>query len=258
MKLSISNIAWSAEYDDEMYHFLNEQGYSGLEIAPTRIFPENPYSHIEEAKTFAKVLRNSFNLDISSIQSLWYGRSENIFNSDDERDFLLDYTKKAVLFSEDVGCHNLVFGSPKNRNMPSSAYMPAAVDFFREIGDFALEHNAVLAFEPVPAYYGTNLINNTQEAFEFCRRINSKGFKVNYDLGTAIYNDESFDVIGPNIELVNHIHISEPQLAGIEKRDLHKKLKTLNYNGYFSVEMKNPGNLETVKNVARYIKETLN
>lgn len=258
MKLSISNIAWSAEYDDEMYHFLNEQGYSGLEIAPTRIFPENPYMHNKEAKSFAKMLRNTYNLNISSVQSLWYGRSENIFNSEDEREFLLDYTKKAIFFSEAADCHNLVFGSPRNRNMPSTDFMPMAVDFFREIGLFALEHRAVIAFEPVPSYYGTNLINNTQDAFEFCRKVNCGGFKINYDLGTAIYNNENFDIIGSNIELINHIHISEPLLAQIKKRDLHKQLKTLDYNGYFSIEMKNQGTLETVKDAVLYLKDVLN
>lgn len=39
MKLSISNIAWSAEHDAAMYKFLQQEGFSGLEIAPTRIFP---------------------------------------------------------------------------------------------------------------------------------------------------------------------------------------------------------------------------
>ena len=42
MNLSISNIAWKAEYDSEMYKYLETTGFNGLEIAPTRIFPENP------------------------------------------------------------------------------------------------------------------------------------------------------------------------------------------------------------------------
>lgn len=258
MKLSISNIAWSAEYDNEMYLFLKEQEFSGLEIAPTRLFPHNPYEHTAEAKSFAEILRTAYHLKISSVQSLWYGRNENIFAGTDDRNFLIDYTKQAVLFARAAGCHNLVFGSPKNRNMPSPDYLPEAIAFFRELCSFALEHEAVIAFEPVPSYYGTNLINTTQEAFEFCRKINCDGFKINYDLGTAIYNNENFDIIGPNIGLINHIHISEPQLACIEKRELHKQLKTLDYNGFISIEMKNPGNLETVKNTVRYIREIFN
>lgn len=257
MKLSISNIAWPAEHDEKMYLFLKEQEFNGLEIAPTRLFQYNPYEHTAEAKSFAERLRVAYRLKISSIQSLWYGRNENIFAGMDDRNFLIEYTKRAVLFAKAVGCGNLVFGSPKNRNMPSPGCLPAAIDFFRELGDFAQENGVVIAFEPVPAYYGTNFINTTEEAFDFCRAVNCEGFKINYDLGTAIHNNERFDIIGPNIGFINHIHISEPQLACIEKRELHKQLKTLDYDGYFSIEMKNPGNLETVKNVARYISQTL-
>ena len=50
MKLSISNIAWSTEHDNTMYQFLKDNGFDGLEIAPTRIFPEKPYEHLSEAK----------------------------------------------------------------------------------------------------------------------------------------------------------------------------------------------------------------
>lgn len=43
MDLSISNISWSAEQDSQVYELMQKHGFSGLEIAPTRIFPENPY-----------------------------------------------------------------------------------------------------------------------------------------------------------------------------------------------------------------------
>ncbi len=43
MKLSISNIGWQPEDDRHVYDLMMRYGYSGLEIAPTRIFPEAPY-----------------------------------------------------------------------------------------------------------------------------------------------------------------------------------------------------------------------
>ena len=52
MNLSISNIAWTSDYDVQMYAFLKEIGYNGLEIAPTRLFIDHPYTHIEEAKEY--------------------------------------------------------------------------------------------------------------------------------------------------------------------------------------------------------------
>ena len=56
MKLAISNIAWSKEYDEEMYEFLSKNGIEGLEIAPTRIFEKNPYTHVSEIKDYAQKL----------------------------------------------------------------------------------------------------------------------------------------------------------------------------------------------------------
>ena len=50
MKLSVSNIAWSPERDETVLILLKKHGFSGVEIAPTRLFPEAPYDKIEEAK----------------------------------------------------------------------------------------------------------------------------------------------------------------------------------------------------------------
>ena len=50
MKLSISNIGWEKKNDTEVYRMMKEYGFVGLEIAPTRIFPENPYEKNKEAE----------------------------------------------------------------------------------------------------------------------------------------------------------------------------------------------------------------
>lgn len=257
MKLSISNIAWTSKYDSEMYQFLQQNKFEGLEIAPTRIFPDNPYDRLEEAKEFAGMLKQKYNLEISSMQSIWYGRTENIFASDADRKSLLDYTKKAILFSEVIGCHNLVFGNPKNRNMPDRKFMDIAVSFFSEIGEYAKNHNTVIALEPNPPFYNTNFINTTSESFEFCKMIDNKGLRVNVDLGTSINYGEDMSFINKNIDLVNHIHISEPMLAVIKKRKLHKALNNLNYDRYISIEMKDCGDIDTVKGVVSYIREAI-
>ena len=41
--LSISNIAWGSELDDSVYTLMKKYQFSGLEIAPTRVFPKTPY-----------------------------------------------------------------------------------------------------------------------------------------------------------------------------------------------------------------------
>ena len=81
MKYSISNIAWTSENDAKVYKMMKELGYTGLEIAPTRIFPENPYEHIEDASKWANELKNEYGFEVASMQSIWYGRNEKIFGS---------------------------------------------------------------------------------------------------------------------------------------------------------------------------------
>lgn len=243
MKLSISNIAWAAEDDLSMYPFLQSNGFDGLEIAPTRIFPENPYYNLAEAQQWATDLANHYNLVVPSMQSIWYGHSELVFGTKEERNILIDYTKKAVLFAEAIGCRNLVFGNPRNRDTDDVVgNSKTAIDFFKEIGDFAYEHNSCIALEPNPTIYNTRFMNRTEEAVEMAYKTNSKGIKVNADLGAMIYNKEDINYLKEIAEYVNHIHISEPSLKQIEERhDLHAQLfkigKEYYSDKFISIEM---------------------
>lgn len=258
MKLSISNIAWTAENDAEMYQFLQKSGYQGLEIAPTRIFPEAPYDKLAEAKEWAWELKEKYGLEIPSMQSIWYGHQEKIFGSKEERNILIDYTKKAVDFAEVIGCKNLVFGNPKNRDTDDVlGNYHTAIEFFREIGNYAFEHHTTIAIEANPVIYNTHFLNTTEQAVEMAYRCGSEGLKVNVDLGTIIYNEEDINYLKQITEYINHLHISEPGLNFIEKRDLHnelfKILREIGYDNYVSIEMGNKGELDTIKNIINYI-----
>jgi sugar phosphate isomerase/epimerase len=260
MKRSISNIAWGAEHDEIMYAYLKNIGIQGLEIAPTRVFPEDPYDKLSEAKEWAIRLKEDYALEISSMQSIWYGRSENIFNSDSDRKSLIEYTKKAILFAETVHCKNIVFGCPHNRDTDDViGNYSIAIDFFKETGDFAASHDTIIALEPNPPIYNTRFINTTAQAFEFAGRCNNSGLKVNVDLGTIICNQEPLNILQQNASLINHVHISEPGLACINWGNLHQELfyvlQSIGYKYFVSIEMKNLNNISTVKDVVKTLKK---
>jgi len=265
VKLSISNIAWPLEYDDEMNEFLYTNAITGIEIAPSRLFPVQPYDNLTQASAFACKLIEKYNITVSSIQSIWYGITENIFDSEINRKMLVDYTKKAIDFAYTLNCPNIVFGCPKNRNipidMPFNIYMPVAYDFFRQVGDYAAAHGTCIAIEPNPPIYNTNFINTTEEAFKLCIHLNNPGVKVNIDIGTIIFNGESIDLLENYFDLINHIHISEPHLVLIEKRAIHvaliKTLRSNNYSRFISIEMANQNNIDLIKQTILYVKELL-
>lgn len=259
MKLAISNIAWGKENDNEIYDFIKENSYSAIEIAPTRIIEDSPYKNLDFAKEYANRLREEYKLKICSMQSILYGKTERLFGTNAERIALLDYTKEAIDFASVIECKNLVFGSPKNRVIENEEQYEIAIDFFRELGEYALSKNTIISIEANPKIYSTNFINTTEEAFAIVKKVNSLGFQVNLDLGTMIENNENFNILRKNINLVNHTHISEPFLKEIKQRDLHKKfcslLKELQYDNYISIEMQKLEDLDSIKKIVLYIKE---
>jgi len=263
MKLSISNISWPVEHDEKMYIFLSSNDIIGLEIAPTRIFPHKPYEKLTEAKRFADRLKKDYDISISSMQSIWYGITESVLGTDADRRELIEYTKKAVDFANVLGCSNLVFGCPRNRAVPFDtsldSYMPIAYDFFGTTGAYATDYGVYISIEPNPPIYGTNFINTTAQAFELCNKLANPGIKVNIDVGTMIYNGESMQIINDNINSINHVHISEPYLVPIEKRQFHRELLTelwkLHYSKFISIEMGSVNDIELVKNSILYIKD---
>ena len=261
MKLSISNIAWDDAHDEIIYEYLFKAGFTGIEIAPTRFCTIDPYYHLEQSISKAKYLIEKYGFSISSMQSIWFGRKEKIFGTQEDRDFLLKYTEKAIDYAEAIGCRNLVFGCPRNRYMDNPNKLDIAVDFFYKIGEYAKNHEVVVALEPNPVIYNTNFINTTEEALQFIRLINSKGLLVNMDLGTVIWNNENIVDIIKDINLLHHIHISEPNLVQIQTRSMHKQLKILlennKYDKFISIEMAKLDDIDTLKNVIDYVSEVM-
>lgn len=260
MKLSVCNIAWTADHDAEMYGKLQKLGIDGIEIAPTRIFPEAPYERLDEARAFAEQLKKEHGLSVVSMQSIWYRRTEMLFGSETDRQTLLAYTKNAIDFAEAAGCKNLVFGSPKNRVTGGADCRDIALRFFRELGEYAAEHHTCLSLEANPAIYGTDFINYTTEAFELVKEAASEGFAVNVDFGTILANGEDLSFLTrENLPYINHIHISEPYLAAVKEQSLHKdfaeRLRALGYDRYVSVEMGTVEDADSVCSVLSYVKE---
>ncbi|MCF0130865.1 MAG: sugar phosphate isomerase/epimerase [Pseudobutyrivibrio sp.] len=262
MKLSISNIGWSQDNDETIYELMKKYDYQGIEIAPTRIFPDNPYDCRQEVADWSEAIDNDYGFCVSSMQSIWFGRTEMVFGNDSERHALIDYTKKAIDFAAAAGCNNLVFGCPKSRvtpeNMTSDEIDEIAVAFFKELGDYAFESGTAIGMEANPPIYNTNYINDTVSAIELIKKVNSPGFKLNLDLGTMIQNNESVDMLEGQVNLINHVHISEPYLAPIEHRKLHEQLITLlkreDYQGFISIEMGKQEDMAIIEAALSYVR----
>lgn len=256
-KLAISNIAWDETQADGMYTLLKQQGVA-LEIAPPKVIKRYPNYEALQVQQFRHYIDDTYHLPIISLQSILFGESAELFRSDQEYEIIFKQVQRAIECANLLACRNVVFGSPKNRNLFKADDKEKGVRFFRALGEFALEHNTILAIEANPKIYGTNYINTTEEAFELAKIVNCQGLQVNVDLGTIIENNESLSTLVQNKDYINHVHISEPYLEKIMNRDIHKKLAStlqrIDYDKYISIEMKQQNQTEILKSI-QYVKE---
>ena len=73
-----------------------------------------------------------------------------------------------------------------------------------------------------------------------------------------IANNEDIKVIENNVNLINHVHISEPYLEKIQSRKLHNMIAALllenNYNRCVSIEMKKGCSVLEFTEIMKYVK----
>ena len=213
-QLAISNIAWQKDDDETVYAAMQQAGFTGLELAPTRIFSEAPYENLTSALLFGGYLKNRWGFSVPSLQSIWYGQKGNI------------YTAQAFQFAHSLNCPSLVFGCPKNRMRPLGANDAAAEAFFMQAGNLAARYGVHLALEANPPMY-TNYLNGTADAFALVKRLDNPGLSVNLDLSTVLAQGEHLQSFIDDMQYVSHVHISEPGLVPIERRPEHKELALL-------------------------------
>ena len=249
MKYAISNIAWKPSQKEKIYQLIIDKEFDGLEISPN-LFLDN---YVEPYEVDINILREIYEkiknkgLNLISMQSLLYGTTGlYLFKNNNTRKTLNKYMKKAIDFAAILKINNLVFGSPKNRIIPKdmdkSTANKIAVKFFKELGDYAHLKGTCIGMEPNAKTYGGNWIIKTMEAVELVKKVNSKGFRLNLDMGTMSLNDEKEDIIIEAFPYVNYVHISEGFLKPVPQSvDLHLKrakiFNTLDYRGYISIEM---------------------
>lgn len=264
MKLSISNIAWEPSEDKEVFELIQKYGFSGIELAPPKLFKDLSNVSDEEINDYLEYMK-PYNFKFPAMQSLLFGKAElKIF--DESRNDTLVYLKKIIDLAQKLDVKVLVFGSPKNRfvgDIEKNEAYTIAIDFFKELGEYAYSKDRCFCIEPNAKEYGCDFITNTDEAIQLVKDVNSKGFRLHIDSAVMSMNRENIkESLLEALPYTEHFHISEPflELITINKtnhEEFAATLKSLNYDKWVSIEMKNnllTSNVEAVKNSLECIK----
>lgn len=247
MKLAVSNIAWERHDDPRVLKFLRNNGVSGIEIAPTKLWPEWNGASYREAKNYNKKMK-THGFRLPAMQAILFGKPElQIFNKESHRAFF-EHIKLLGDLANGFGCQVLVFGAPKNRKRGVVSYDKAwnlAVDFFYKASHICKSHECCMGLEPNPVEYGCDFITNVLDAKKMVDEVNHKNFKLHLDSGGISMNGGDIAGIIEQAQSFVHYHISEPMLKPIHSGVVNQKkgikaLGSMNYKGWISMEMKQP------------------
>jgi len=196
------------------------------------------------------------------MQSLLFKVETKIFETDETMESVLRTLENGIRFASLLNVKTIVFGSPSIRNVNDQEQYIRSQLFFVRLAKFAKNVSVNVALEPNPKIYNTNFLNTTKEALDYVKCLNQTNLGINLDYGTIIENSELIHDImtEENIAIIKHIHISEPYLNKInfQRREEHiellKKLVSLNYRDYVSIEMKSGCTFEEIVEVLNYVK----
>lgn len=217
----------------------------------------------EEIKIFAKKQLEKINeagLEISQVHGPWRWPPQDATLED--RNERMEKMKKSIVFTRLLGCKHWVvhplmpFGIEDKGTPEAEKTYKINKEFMSELLAFAKENDVVICLEnmPMPKFS----IGSPEEILKFVKEINDDNFKICFDTGHAeiCANGKK---IGEFVELLGdeirafHIHDNKgvhdlhlaPMFGVIDWESFSKSLKTIKFNGVFSLETAPPTSLDT-------------
>lgn len=231
MRLAISNIAWDTPEDEAVAVLLQRFGVDAIDIAPGKYFP-NPAKATNEDIAQVKDWWNKRGIEITGMQALLFGTTGlNVFGSAQSQADLLMHLAEICRIGGGLGATRVVFGSPKNRDRGALNDQQAsdiAIPFFRQLGDIAQNYGVTICLEPNPVCYSANFMTDSAQTARVVESVAHPAIRMQLDTGALTINREQpLKVLGDWVNLIGHVHASEPDLLPLGDGDTdHQQMAT--------------------------------
>jgi sugar phosphate isomerase/epimerase len=264
MKLAISNIAWERHDDPAVLGMLRQSGASGIEIAPTKVWP----SWQGASERAASELRRRLAAEgfcVPALQAILFGRDDLQVFDETTWPAFEEHMRRVAGLAAALGAGVLVFGSPKNRRrgqLPMSRAMPLAVKLFRRLGAICAERGVCTAIEHNPPEYGCDFATCAADAAEIVAQVNSAGFALHLDAGGLHLCGGNIAEVIQSVGPFVHYHASEPMLENparsgtVKHAEAAGALMSVGYDGWISLEMKGPDSPDGIREALQLITES--
>ncbi len=264
MKLSFSNIALKKNFD-YLLDFLVKNNCDGIELAPDLVINSPTSSTSAERKIILEKIKKR-GLSVTGLHSLLFNKNEcQLFDDQEKRKNFVNYLKKIMLFCADLEGKQVVYGSPKSRQLFGTKEEEAkkiSLDIFKELSDFGKKVNVYFCIEPLDKIE-CEFINTYKEAIEITKKVNSEFFKINFDTKTFFYTKENLHEFDKNFDMFYHFQISDEKLMPIylsknNHTEVYDFIKRNHYDKFISIEMIDTGNEQDLVKSIKYVKKKYN
>jgi sugar phosphate isomerase/epimerase len=263
MTLAVSNIAWQSSDESAVADRLEELGVRGVEIAPTKVFP-NPLDVSDDEIAAYQQFWRQRGVKIVAFQSMLFGRDDlKLFLGSESREKTLAHLMGFVRLAGRMNVEVLVFGSPQNRRLPEGMTTEdawsLAVEVFQRIGSLAADNGTTFCIEPNPPSYQCNFITNAREGIDLVDAVGNPGFALHLDAaGMTLAGDDIGASIAAAGSRLRHFHASAPWLGLLEEVIVDHAaaaaaLKRQDYKGVVSIEMRSEDSDSPVSRVSRSV-----
>ncbi len=268
IKFAMCNESFENWAIGDIFKFVKETGYDGVEIAPFTLAESVTQITSKQRETIRQQAER-LGLEIVGLHWLLVSPKGLYINHPDKklRQATQDYIIQLIHFCGDLGGKRMVAGSPKQRNLiPGQTFAETwnrTKEVFTACMPAAEERRVVLCIEPLDSEQ-TDFINTAEEGVRLVEEIGHPNFRLMLDVRATVVQGRSMTEDIHNYSgYLAHIHANDandrgPGFGDVDFIPIAKALKDVDYQGYVSVEVFDfePDPETIARESLRYLKET--
>tara|TARA_B110001454_G_scaffold218353_1_gene246073 strand:+ start:5393 stop:6211 length:819 start_codon:yes stop_codon:yes gene_type:complete len=218
MKLACSNIAWTDAQEAAVLPWLQAQGVGGIEVAPTRLWPNWHGATPAGAREWRKRMADQ-GFSLPSMQALLFGKADACLFGADGGNAFVEHLEFVAELGEGLGAGVAVLGAPRQRlrgDLPMAEAVDLAIPLLRRLAQTFHDAGSCLALEPARPEYGGDFCITTAEVSQLVAAVDHPGLGVHIDAAALFAAEESIEDLWEESRGQRWVHyqMSEPELGG--------------------------------------------
>lgn len=244
MRLAASNLAWPRERMLDAFRLLRRSGFEGIEIAPTKVWPEWRDATPSAGSLFARRLLDE-GFVVPALQAVLHGVEDvRLFGSRPERTAFVEHLVRVADLAAALNAPVMIVGAPSTRRTgclsDEKAWDIAVTELVRVVLECAIR-GVVPCLEPVPRHLGCDFVTSSTDAIALVQAVPGLGLHLD---AAALWlsGEDAPAVLAGCAGRLLHFHASQPDLASFDtsKVDHESNGRVLwmaGYQGWVSLEM---------------------